>query len=190
MARCPNKNTAEYRALQNVYGTEIATNNIINQWQDLNDVDTFPTALEASEFVSNQKLLFSLKQKEFGDSLLNNLRRERIGHSFQDKFYINNSNPNTQQYDEFYLNSNLKRLQRYLSINNIPQSRVTIERTSQSYRVTVNEDLFTNKDIIESSRSWDSPRARAVVMHLKRMFPQVSVEMLSVTDAKALYDNQ
>ena len=189
MARCPNKNTAEYRALQNVYGTEIATNNIINQWQDLNDVDTFPTALEASEFVSNQKLLFSLKQKEFGDSLLNNLRRERIGHSFQDKFYINNSNPNTQQYDEFYLNSNLKRLQRYLSINNIPQSRVTIERTSQSYRVTVNEDLFTNKDIIESSRSWDSPRARAVVMHLKRMFPQVSVEMLSVTDAKALYDN-
>ena len=59
MARCPNKNTAEYKALQNVYITEIATNNIINQWQDLNDVDTFPTALEASEFVSNQKLLFS-----------------------------------------------------------------------------------------------------------------------------------
>jgi len=188
MARCPNKNTAEYKALQGVYKTEIATNNVINQWQDLNNVDTFPTALEASEFVSNQKLLFSLKQRNFSDSLLNNLRRERIGHSFQNKFYINNSNPNTQQYDEFYLNSNLKRLKRYLSINNIPENRVTIERTTQSYRVTVNEDMFTTKDMIESSRAWDTPRARAVVMHLKRMFPQVNVEMLSISDAKAMYN--
>ena len=32
MAKCPNKNTAEYKALQSVYKTEIATNNIINRW--------------------------------------------------------------------------------------------------------------------------------------------------------------
>jgi len=188
MARCPNKNTAEYKVLQNVYKTEIATNNVINQWQDLNNVDIFPTVLEASDFVSNQKLLFALKQRKFSESLLNNLRRERIGHSFQNQFYVNNSNPNTQEYDEFYLNSNLKRLKRYLSINNIPENRVTIERTAQSYRVTVNEDMFTTKDMIESSRAWDTPRARAVVMHLKRMFPQVNVQMLSVSDAKAMYN--
>ena len=28
MARCPNKNTAEYKALQEIYSSEIATNNI------------------------------------------------------------------------------------------------------------------------------------------------------------------
>ena len=138
MARCPNKNTAEYKVLQNVYKTEIATNNVINQWQDLNNVDTFPTVIEAADFVSNQKLLFSLKQRNFSESLLNNLRREKIGHSFQNKFYLNNSNPNTQKYDEFYLNSNLKRLKRYLSINNIPENRVSIERTAESYRIVVN----------------------------------------------------
>ena len=39
MAKCPNKNTAEYKALQSVYKTEIATNNIINLWQKTKDSD-------------------------------------------------------------------------------------------------------------------------------------------------------
>ena len=30
MARCPNKNTVEYKALQEVYKTELKTNNVIN----------------------------------------------------------------------------------------------------------------------------------------------------------------
>ena len=50
MARCPNKNTPEYKALQEVYKSEIATNNIINTWQDANNTDVFPTVVEAEQF--------------------------------------------------------------------------------------------------------------------------------------------
>jgi len=56
MARCPNKNTAEYKALQAVYKTELQTNNIINSWQDANNVDTFPTTVEAADYLRNKKL--------------------------------------------------------------------------------------------------------------------------------------
>ena len=60
MARCPNKNTAEYKALQAVYKTELQTNNIINSWQDANNVDTFPTTVEAADYLRNKKLAFNL----------------------------------------------------------------------------------------------------------------------------------
>jgi len=189
MARCPNKNTGEYRALQAVYKTELRTNDVITTWQNINKSEAFPTVLEASEMVSDQKLAFALKQQDFADSLLTNLRRERIGSMYQGTFFINNSNPATRAYDEMFLSSNLKRLQRYLKINNIPEKTVTLTRTPKSYIVQVNEDMFTAKDMIEKSRSWDTNRSRAVVMHLKRMFPQVQVKMLSVADAAKLYES-
>ena len=43
--RCPNKNTGEYRALQEVYKTELRTNDVINTWQDLNRSEAFPTVI-------------------------------------------------------------------------------------------------------------------------------------------------
>ena len=187
MARCPNKNTAEYKALQDVFQTEIRTNSVINTWQDINNTDAFPTTFQANEMVSNQKASFALRQKTFGLSLLDNLRREHIGHTYQGQFLINNSNPATREYDSMFLDANVKKLYRYLRINNIPANTVTLQRTPKTYRLIVNEDLFTNKDVVEKSRSWDTNRSREVVMHLKRMFPQVSVEMLSVTEAADMF---
>jgi len=189
MARCPNKNTGEYRALQAVYTTELRTNDVINTWQDLNNTDKFPTVLQAEEMVEDQNIAFALKQEDFGKSLLTNLRRERIGSMYQGTFFVNNSNPATREYDEMFLSSNLKRLKRYLKINNLSEDVVTITRTPKSYKVEVNEDLFTGRDMLPASRSWDTPRARAVVMHLKRMFPQIGIKMLSVAEGREFYDS-
>ena len=47
MAKCPNRNTAEYKSLQEVYKSEIQTDNIINKWQDLNNTDVFPSVAQA-----------------------------------------------------------------------------------------------------------------------------------------------
>ena len=189
MARCPNKNTAEYKALQDVFQTEMRTNNVINDWQDLKNTDTFPTPFEANEMVQNEKVSFALKQKEFAYSLLDNLRRERIGHTYQGQFFINNSNPATREFDEMFLDANIKRLYRYLKINNLSAETISLNKTPMTYRLTVNEDMFTNKDMLESSRSWDTPRAREIVMHLKRMFPQINVKMLTVGEASDMFVN-
>ena len=188
MARCPNKNTAEYKALQDVYVTELATNNIINSWQDLNNTDVFPTILDAEDFIKTNKMSLSLKQRNFGESVLNNLRREKIIHQYQNTYLVNNSNPQTREYDEKFLQNNLDRLTRYLEINNIPLDSISITRTPMSYKVEVKPDLFTTKDLLPVSRSWDTNRSRAVVGHLMKMFPQIKVKMLSVSDAQTLYD--
>jgi hypothetical protein len=189
MARCPNKNTAEYKALQSVYKTELNTNNIITSWQDLNNTDVFPTIVQAGEFVNNQKIAFSLKKDAFAKSLLYNLNRERIGHILGENFLINNSTKEVKEYSSVVLESNVKRLYRYLRLNNIPAESVSLERTAKSYKLTVNENLLSATDILESSRSWDTPRAREVVMHLKRIFPQINVKMLSVAEGSTLYNS-
>jgi len=187
MATCPNKNTAEYKALQKVYGSELVTNNVIISWQNTNDTDVFPTVIEAKDFIKSNKTSFALKQRSFGESVLNNLRREKIIHKYQDTYLINNSNPETREYDERFLQNNLNRLTRYLEINNIPLESIRITRTPLSYKVKVDSDLFTVRDVLPGSRSWDTNRSRAVVTHLMKMFPQIRVKMLSVSDAEALY---
>lgn len=188
MARCPNKNTAEYKALQDVYGTELSTNNIINTWQDANNTDVFPTVFEAGEFIKTNKVAFALKQKSFGESVLNNLGREKIIHKYQNVYFINNSNPETFRYDETFLNNNYNRLIRYLEINNIPLDSVKITRTPKSYKVEIKNDIFTPKDVLQKSRSWDTNRSRAVVGHLAKMFPQIKVKLLSISEAETLYE--
>ena len=193
MARCPNKNTPEYKALQEVYKSEIATNNIINSWQDANNTEVFPTVVEAQQFAKYNKVAFALKQKNFAESLLNNLRDQKLIHTEFGLNLINVTNP-----DLFYTNrvadpavveSNRNKIIQYLKINNIPLEAVSIIQTKNTYRVEVNENVFTPKDLLPSSRSWDKPRARAVVMHLKRMFPQIQVKMLNVGEAETLYNS-
>lgn len=188
MATCPNKNAAEYKALQAVYKTELKTNDVINSWQRVNNTDAIPTTVEANRYVKNQKTVYALKQKAFGESLLNNLRREKIIHQYQGTYFINNSNQQTREYDEVSLQKNYDKLQRYLEINNIPLDSISLIRTPKTFKVAVKNDIFTPQDILTKSRSWDTNRSRAVVTHLMRMFPQIKVKMLSVADAKAVYD--
>jgi hypothetical protein len=192
MARCPNKNTAEYKALQEVYKSEIATNNIINTWQDANNTDVFPTVVEAKQFARNNKVAFALKKKTFAESLLNNLREKKLIHTEFGLNLINVSDPNVfyteRVADSAVVERNKKKIIEYLKINNIPLDAVSIIKTSKTYKITVDENVFTPKDLLPLSRSWDTPRARAVVMHLMRMFPNVKVKMLSPTEAEAIYD--
>jgi len=189
MATCYNKNDAGYKALRTQYNSDVETSQVINNWQLLNDSKVFPSVVQAQTMVKDQNIVFSLKQKRFGESVIDNLRRERIGSNLNGQFLINNSNPATQSYDEAFLQSNLKRFNRYLEINNIPAESFSVTRTPKSYKIEAVNDLFSSRDILEKSRSWDTNRSRAVVMHLKRMFPQVKVKMLSVGQAKIMFES-
>lgn len=192
MAKCLNVNDPGYQILKDIYKSEIDTNNIINNWQKLNNTDVFPTPVQAATYIRNQKTAFNLKTRQFGQALLANLRRERIGHNFQDEFYVNNSNQdqddyNNIVYDERVLTANAKRLRRYLDVNNIPQEFVDLQRTEKTYRVVLRYDKLNATDIIEKTRSWDTPRSKSVVKHLLRLFPGVNVVMMSVGKAEDLY---
>jgi len=189
MATCPNKNTAEYVALQEVYKTELKTNNIIFAWQKAKNTDVFPSVEQANTFLKNNKTAYALKQRSFGVSVIQNLRKQGLIHSYKGYYLINNSYDNSMVYDESALKYHYDRVIQYLDINNIPLESMDIERTSRSYKISTKDNVFTPKDIMPSSRAWDKPRSRNVVMHLQRMFPQVDIKMLSVKEAKEIHDS-
>ena len=106
MASCPNKNTAEYRALQEVYKTELKTNNIIFAWQKAKNTDVFPSVNQANTFLKNNKTAYALKQRSFGVSVIQNLRRKGLIHNYKGYYLINNSYNNSMVYDESALVEN------------------------------------------------------------------------------------
>ena len=73
MARCPNKNTAEYKVLKGTFKNDVETINVINSWQDANNSEAFPTLEQALQFDNNRKTFYALKQREFGEAVLGNL---------------------------------------------------------------------------------------------------------------------
>ena len=73
------------------------------------------------------------------------------------------------------LENNRKRIVRYLSINNIPEGTVTLAKTKRSYRVTINEDMFTAKDMLPKTRNNTGTHTTDVLSHLKRIFPDLSI---------------
>jgi hypothetical protein len=187
MGKCHNKNLTTYKNLKKVFKTDIITNNVINQYQRLSKSDTIPTVVEAQNMIADRKVLFNLKQEEFGVALLNNLRRLNIIHSFGGRYYINNTDSDTLQPSQTLIDSNVRRLNRYLEINNIPIESVDIVKTKKTFSVSIDPSIFSATDMLESSRAWDKPRARKVVSHLMRMFPGINVKLMSVKDAENLY---
>ena len=135
---------------------------------------------------------FALKQKSFAESLLNNLRDKKLIHNEFGLNLINVSDPNVfyteRVADSTVVEDNKRKIEKYLEANNIPLDAVSILKTNKTYKVTVDQNVFTPKDLLPSSRAWDTPRAKAVVKHLMRMFPEVKVKMLSPTEAETLYN--
>ena len=186
MARCINKNLNEFKEVANVMGSPILANSLITSWQDSNNSDLIPTVTEALEFDKKTKALFNLKRREFTEALYANLVREKILTKYKGNYYIVSSK--NRIFDPNIRKFNKGRLYSYLRINNIDSNSVVEATKGAGLTITINQYIFTPRDIISESRDFDTPHAREVVRHLMRMFPQIKVKMLSVKDAKALYD--
>lgn len=188
MANCPNRNAPEYKALMAKYETNIATDNVINSWQKLNGTEEFPSVSEADEFLKNQKVFFAAKQKEFGEAVLGNLRRAGLISSYQGTYYVQNSDKDGVIYDETVLQSNYNKILRYLNFNNISLDTVSFKRTKKSFVVTINDGLFTATDMLEKTHSNTGPHTNKILQHMKMLFPQIAVKVLTVNEAKTYYD--
>lgn len=194
MARCPNKNTAEYKALRSNFNSDIATINVINSWQDLNKSEMFPTVSQALEFDKSRKAFHSLKQREFSDAILGNLSRLKLGSKLGGKFYLNNSDrtswdPDTWVYNEKILEDNLTLAKRYLEINNISEDAVEFRRTDKSYEVIVKKNMFSPSDVVEASKNRTTPHSKNLLVHLQRLFPQLNITVMSVAQAEKYYNS-
>ena len=157
MAKCFNKNTTEYKALKEVYGNNLIVDSIIDRFQKSAKTDIIPSTEEASDLINDTQVLYSLDKNKFGDALLNNLSRNGIITNHQGEFFVVHGNQETRAHDPIVLEHNLNRLTKYLLHNNISADTVNLQRirSKKTYRVTVNNNMFTTQDIIEERNNKD-----------------------------------
>jgi hypothetical protein len=186
---CFNRNTQEYKDLLGNFNSNLKVDGIITGWQLANNSDKFPTVAEANLFLKNKKIAFNLKKRDFSDVLLSNLVNKRLISKYKDAYWVVNSNRASRVYDESVLQSNFSQIKRYLQINNIPVEALQFTRTRQSIKIAVDDSIFSPKDLLESSRSWDTNKSKHVIVHLMRLFPNLRIEMTTVAKAKAYYDS-
>lgn len=194
MVKCPNKNTEEYKALKSEFGDDIATVDIINSWQEINNSEEFPTVAQALELKKGRKIYHSLKQKEYKEAIFGNLKRLKYGSRYKDSFFLNNSpqttnDPNTRVFNEKVLNGNILKTERFLKVNNIPKASYEIIRKNNTAELIIKDNIFTPKDIIEVSKNRVTPRSGHLIAHLNRMFPQIRISLATVAEAKEYYDS-
>lgn len=194
MVKCPNKNTEEYKAIKAEFKDDIATVDIINAWQKINNSEEFPTVAQALKLKKDRRIVHNLKQKEYKEAILGNLKRLKYGSKYKDRFFINNSpqttrDPQTRVFNEKVLKGNILKTERYLTANNIPKSAYQIIRKNNTAELIIKENIFTPQDIIQASKNRVTPRSGQLVAHLNRMFPQIEIKIATVANAEKYYNS-
>lgn len=190
MAKCFNKNLPEYQALKQEFKDDIIVDSIISKWQSFAKSENYPTIAEAKAYVRDAEVAFSLKTKDFADAVLTNLSRKGLI-SWSNKYetyFVNNTRGEETVGNQQSLDANLKAVYRYLEFNNIPKEVVSLEKTPRSYAISIQESVFTPRDILPSSRTATGTHTNQVLRHLKRMFPQINIAVVDVKTAENYYD--
>ncbi len=156
MATCYNRNAPEYIELSNNFGGNVLrVNDIIGSWQKANNSQEFPTVAQANEFIKISKAAFNLQQKQFGESLLANLSRNKIINKKSDnEYYITRTE--SVAYDEASRipsarieKKKVEQLYRFLEINGLSKDTVDIVPHNGKLKVTIKNDLFTAADLVD-----------------------------------------
>ena len=198
MATCFNKNTAEYKALQSKFENPLIVDGLISNWQKSNKSDLIPTIVQVDKYVSQKEALFSLKKKSYADSVLNNLKDKKLISMYEGEWYINRTvrdSPITigkpfgrPEASRQIADLNKLKVQRLLDFWNIPQETVSIQRTKNTYRVSINDNMFTKRDVIAQDNNKDHTHVLDILQHMSSLFPQLNIQVVSVKEAEEYYN--
>jgi hypothetical protein len=199
MAVCYNKNTAEYKALQARFTNPVIVDSIVSNWQKSNKSDLIPTVVQIDKYMSQKEVLFNLKKKEYSEAILTNLYDNKLISKYNDEWYINTTDrtsPYATKYAPYgrpessrrIANINRLKVERTLDFWNISSETVSIERTDKTYRISINENVFTKRDVIAQDDNKDHTHVLDIIQHMNSMFPQLNIQVVSIKEAKEYYD--
>jgi len=211
MARCINRNAPEYAPLLKKYKSVITVDSIINKWQDFNfGTDLFPTVAQAEEYLNNKKAAYSLKQREFDEALVANLRKlglvQRRNVNGQLTIFVQNTPKEGAPYifraekgqllnneqSKKVADENFNKILKYLQVHGMPLDYFIPTYTKRTIRLDVNPSAVKPKDIIEIAKKATrkiSPNTTAILEHLGQMFPQLSIDVVNKEQARRYWES-
>ena len=186
---CYNRNTAQYKALQDKYTSPMIVDSIISKWQTSSNSEDIPSIVQVEKYIKQQEVAFNLKKKTYKESLMANLSRKNIISKYQGEYFVNNTNQNTLQLDRTLLYSNRDKVLNLLDHWNVPRESIMVTQTSKSFRVEIDENMFTKRDILPQVNNKNKTHILGIVQHLNQMFPDISVNVATIAEAQEYYES-
>ncbi len=187
--KCYNRSSVEYKTLLNEFKSVPSVDMIIDSFQKASNNDVIPTVEDAKQMLKDQKTLFSLKQRDFGVALLANLARKGLITKLKNKYYVVHTDPITGIHSDKILRKNLRMMNSWMEFWNLDPNLLVrgLTKKKLTFNISLDNNLFTVKDLIERNRNKDSVHASNLITHLLRTFPSLSVEVVKPAVAYEYY---
>ena len=210
--KCYNRNSGEYQQLYKKYGSYLKTDMLIDEYQAVNKTDIIPTVQDVTQLEKTKKTQFSLKKKELSKAIIANLRNKGHIRKRNGQWWIVSNKQygyNDYDFDPATFRRNAEAIKAYLRLWNIPKEFLILEfGTRKKYRgydnnhpslraaeiiqwgrIEFDKDALTLEDTLPEMRSKNTTHINMLLEHLKKVFPQIGMDIVSVAEAKEYYES-
>ena len=168
---CPNRNSSEYKAINEKYNDDLTTSMLIIAWQQLNNSKDIPKLSTLESDFKDAEVIFESESRGFSQDIIKNLESLEL---------IKKDGNN------YVLVEDLEKIEAYLSFQNINPGIVII----QDGKFFLNKAFYNLEMVSKKSRpNKESTHIKPLVEHMNRIFPGVKIEMVSEEKAKKYYDS-
>jgi|TARA_R110000765_G_scaffold38452_2_gene84307 hypothetical protein len=199
MATCYNKNTPQYKALENKFKSSLKIDGYIDAYQRTSKSDEIPSVANIETMLKRRQTMLSIKKRSYKKSILANLSRMKLINNHNGQYKVNHSNPITRTYSPTILNRNYQTILKVLQHNRIPIEAVTFKNISNSvaptdptyftsFVVDINANLLKNLDELKDTVDTNKTNVISIINQLKSTFPNVQVDIVSNKEAEEYYN--
>ena len=198
MANCYNRNTPQYKALEQKYKSSLKVDGYIDAYQRASKLDIIPTIADIEDMLKRRATMLSLKKRNYKKSILANLSRKGYINNRNGQYKVNHSNSVTRAYSPAILNKNYQSILKILQHNNIPIEAVTFKKISnsmafntpeyfESYIVDINDSFLKNLDDLRDTVDKNKTNIISIINQLTNTFPNLQIDIVSNKEAEEYY---
>ena len=173
---CFNRNTAQWKAINAKYKNPMVVDSIMTKWQQTNSTDVLPTLQEVDVYLKQKKQILATDQVEYKNTLLNNISERGLIKRFGDMYIIDSKNKNA-----------IPQIYRLMKIWNVPSQAYSVKLIDDNFVLDIDRSKFNKSNMIVSRNN--DTHVLDIIDHMLKMFPQLSLNVVSRDEAKAYYDN-
>ena len=183
-AKCYNTNDPGFQDLMRVYDNYYVVSAIIDSYQEKTGTEDFPSTLQAATIVREMKAAPAVALENPVKAIENNLISKGYAHRLNGRLFITQSPKNSRHSIASVRDKNLAAALNYLHANRIYEGMYNVVKYAKSVAIDIIPEKV--KNYIPQSAATNN--LSALLNHLKNTIPGVTVQMVTVSEAKAIHD--
>ena len=183
-AKCYNTNDPGFQDLMRVYNNYYIVSNIVDQFQARTKSDGFPTTIQAAAIVRDMQAVPTVGMEDPVKAIENNLIKLGYAHRLNGQLMITQSPKNSRYTMNSVRKQNLNSAINYLHAFRIMPGMYEVVNYKNAVGIRINPTKV--KDYVPANPAQNN--LSLILNHLNKTIPNVSIQLVSVKEAKAIHD--